>query len=35
MKTEGYAILNMKMTVIYDNNSFKAGLDNAWGFHVL
>ena len=32
MKTEGYAILNMKMTVIYDNNSYKAGLENGWGF---
>jgi 7,8-dihydropterin-6-yl-methyl-4-(beta-D-ribofuranosyl)aminobenzene 5'-phosphate synthase len=32
MKSERYSILNMKITVIYDNNSYKAGLDAAWGF---
>lgn len=32
MKSERYAILNMKITVIYDNNSYKAGLDASWGF---
>lgn len=24
--------MNMKITVIYDNNSYKAGLETAWGF---
>jgi 7,8-dihydropterin-6-yl-methyl-4-(beta-D-ribofuranosyl)aminobenzene 5'-phosphate synthase len=32
MKSERHAILNMKITVIYDNNSYKAGLETAWGF---
>jgi 7,8-dihydropterin-6-yl-methyl-4-(beta-D-ribofuranosyl)aminobenzene 5'-phosphate synthase len=32
MKSERYAILNMKITVIYDNNRYKAGLETAWGF---
>jgi hypothetical protein len=32
IKSETYAILNMKITVLYDNTSCKAGLDTAWGF---
>jgi len=32
MKSERHTILNMKITVIYDNNSYKAGLETAWGF---
>jgi len=27
-----HAILNIKITVLYDNNSYKAGLDASWGF---
>jgi len=32
MKSERYTILNMKITVIFDNNSYKAELETAWGF---
>jgi 7,8-dihydropterin-6-yl-methyl-4-(beta-D-ribofuranosyl)aminobenzene 5'-phosphate synthase len=35
IEAERYAILNIIITVIYDNNPYKAGLETAWGFSCL